>query len=471
MSGSEIELSIRSQSESFVGAQASVEENEVAPSNAVSLPPVDTGFQAWAYLASAFFLELFVWTYPFSYGVFLNYYSTQVYHGRRVSNCRFCFIWVAIPQLHRNSSPGQSLSLVQTPGDGLWTCDSGRRSRWRCLLYRTVAVSSDPRCHVLARWQLALFRLLYFPMTTWMFEWFSAKKGLAAGIIFSGTGVGGVIMPFVVERLLNAYGHKTTLLAMAVASVAFTLPCFPYLKPRLPVAQIVGPRSFDTRFTRSGPFWILFVPNSLQGLASLIPPLYIPTFASDLDLSSTSGTLVLSVLYGASAPGYIFMGWLSDRFDLRYSILLSSIGSALAVLLLWGLSEGLPLLVVFACVYGFLASSWPALWTRFSTITSEDPHQASSVWSIFCAGKGIGSVLSAPIASSLPRTWYFTGRSDFAYSVKGYGPLIIFTGLSLLFTSSASLYRSSPIPRRLADFFNTHLLTMLSPQNPAWRAT
>ncbi|ESK90862.1 mfs monocarboxylate [Moniliophthora roreri MCA 2997] len=465
MSGSEIELSIRSQSESFVGAQASVEENEVAPSNAVSLPPVDTGFQAWAYLANA---------------------DIRVIPGHTLSRTEFSLIIIA----HKCTMAGV-LAIVGSVSSGLLYLSSivilllVNRYPWykRQVMVFGLAIavaglvgaaySTEP-------WQLVLTQgvmyslggsLLYFPMTTWMFEWFSAKKGLAAGIIFSGTGVGGVIMPFVVERLLNAYGHKTTLLAMAVASVAFTLPCFPYLKPRLPVAQIVGPRSFDTRFTRSGPFWILFVPNSLQGLASLIPPLYIPTFASDLDLSSTSGTLVLSVLYGASAPGYIFMGWLSDRFDLRYSILLSSIGSALAVLLLWGLSEGLPLLVVFACVYGFLASSWPALWTRFSTITSEDPHQASSVWSIFCAGKGIGSVLSAPIASSLPRTWYFTGRSDFAYSVKGYGPLIIFTGLSLLFTSSASLYRSSPIPRRLADFFNTHLLTMLSPQNPAWRAT
>ncbi|KIO32644.1 hypothetical protein M407DRAFT_100672 [Tulasnella calospora MUT 4182] len=43
------------------------------PDTAVSLPPTDTGFDAYAYLVSAWVLELLVWSFPFSYGVFLNY--------------------------------------------------------------------------------------------------------------------------------------------------------------------------------------------------------------------------------------------------------------------------------------------------------------------------------------------------------------------------------------------------------------
>ncbi|KAG8942204.1 hypothetical protein FRC00_011939, partial [Tulasnella sp. 408] len=49
------------------------------PNTAVSLPPVDTGFDAYAYLASAWILELLVWSFPFSYGVFLNYYTTVLF--------------------------------------------------------------------------------------------------------------------------------------------------------------------------------------------------------------------------------------------------------------------------------------------------------------------------------------------------------------------------------------------------------
>ncbi|KAL0566651.1 hypothetical protein V5O48_015361 [Marasmius crinis-equi] len=164
-------------------------------------------------------------------------------------------------------------------------------------------------------------------------------------------------------------------------------------------------------------------------------------------------------MYGASAPGSIMMGWLSDRFDLRYSIFLCSISSGLAVLLLWGLAEGAVPLIIFACVYGFFSWSWGSMWPKFAAVTTEDAYQASqasSIWSIFVAGKGLGSILSAPIATALLHPWQLTDKSGSAYGLKGYGPLILFTGLSLLATSSASLYRGVKIPwlRRLGEILS-----------------
>lgn len=42
-----------------------------------SLPPVDGGKQAWLFLAACFAIEMLVWGFPFSFGVFQNYYSTN----------------------------------------------------------------------------------------------------------------------------------------------------------------------------------------------------------------------------------------------------------------------------------------------------------------------------------------------------------------------------------------------------------
>ncbi|KAG9016263.1 hypothetical protein FRB90_003585 [Tulasnella sp. 427] len=49
------------------------------PETAFSLPPVDSGFDAYAYLASAWLVELLVWSFPVSYGVFLNYYTSVLF--------------------------------------------------------------------------------------------------------------------------------------------------------------------------------------------------------------------------------------------------------------------------------------------------------------------------------------------------------------------------------------------------------
>jgi hypothetical protein len=42
-----------------------------------SLPPADGGKDAWRFLVTCFFVEAFVWGFPFSYGIFEDYYSTH----------------------------------------------------------------------------------------------------------------------------------------------------------------------------------------------------------------------------------------------------------------------------------------------------------------------------------------------------------------------------------------------------------
>jgi len=42
-----------------------------------SLPPVDHGKDAYLFLAACFIVEALVWGFPFSFGVFQDYYSTH----------------------------------------------------------------------------------------------------------------------------------------------------------------------------------------------------------------------------------------------------------------------------------------------------------------------------------------------------------------------------------------------------------
>jgi len=45
--------------------------------NVSILPPADGGKQAWRVLAGAFMIEALVWGFPFSFGVFQEYYATH----------------------------------------------------------------------------------------------------------------------------------------------------------------------------------------------------------------------------------------------------------------------------------------------------------------------------------------------------------------------------------------------------------
>jgi MFS family permease len=61
---------------------------------------------------------------------------------------------------------------------------------------------------------------MYFPAMYVIDEWFIARKGLAFAIIWTGTGVGGAIFPFVSQWLLDTYGFRTALRVWAVVIVS-----------------------------------------------------------------------------------------------------------------------------------------------------------------------------------------------------------------------------------------------------------
>ncbi|CAE6430123.1 unnamed protein product [Rhizoctonia solani] len=406
------------------------------------LPPMDKGFHAYAFLAGGFFVELLIWALPFTYGVFLNHYTSH----------------------HLFDGPEEFLlPLVGTLSSGIIYLTSlfvmpllTRYPQHRQTMMRTGAVlcvvAIIGAAFSTRVWQLLLTQgilysiggtIVYFPMQMYVFEWFQERRGLANGLIFSGTGVGGVILPFVVEKLLVSYGLRTTFIALAVGYALLLAASLPFVKGRLPPSSFIIPQQHsDWSFLRNPEFLVLFAGNFLQGLGNFVPGIWLPTFASDMNLSVTSGTLVVSLMNAAAVPGSIAIGFASDTYDLRIVMLASMLGSSLSVLILWGLASNLGMLAAFALVYGFLAGGFSALWTKFaSTLSQENPQTLARLMSIFVAGRGVGNVLAAPISTGLLRSALTNGR--YSYGLKNYGPLIIFTGVMLFASTIGVLYKST----------------------------
>ena len=62
--------------------------------------------------------------------------------------------------------------------------------------------------------------ILYFPAAAMVDEWFIKRKGIAYGIMWSGTGSAGIVVPFLLQWLLDSYGHKSTFRIWAIATVS-----------------------------------------------------------------------------------------------------------------------------------------------------------------------------------------------------------------------------------------------------------
>lgn len=135
--------------------------------------------------------------------------------------------------------------------------------------------------------------------------------------------------------------------------------------------------------------------------------------------------------------GVIAIGWLVDRADPTLAILVASLGSCAAVLLVWGLALSTGPLYIFAILYGALAGGYASSWSGCARVLRQkcaDENGVSRaeipvVMAFFAAGKGIGAVASGPLSAKLFEADHWYHKLGGAYGT-GYGTLIIWTGVT-----------------------------------------
>ncbi|KAH7108856.1 major facilitator superfamily domain-containing protein [Dendryphion nanum] len=367
-----------------------------------SLPPVDGGKDAWLFLFSAFVLEILVWGFPFAFGIFQEYYtSNPPFAGSRnipiIGTCAMGLMYLSSPLIF---------------GFFAWYPNS----RHRCITIGLIIMCLSLGLSSLSQTVPHLIvsqgvfypiggALCYSPVVAFMDEWFVNKKGLAFGIMWAGTGIGGIIIPLLLQYLLDRYGFRTTLRVWSAVLFVATIPLTIYLRPRLPVAQVTNHRKFDMTFLRNRSFLLFQLGNVLEGFGYFVPSFYLPTYARTLGASSPVSAFTLILINVTAVFGCVVMGGIVDRWHITTCILLSTIGSTLSVFLLWGFSTNLPLLLVFCAVYGLFAGSYSTTYPGVMK-TLKDKEQGTDsmmVFAVLAAGRGIGNVACGPMSEAFIR--------------------------------------------------------------------
>jgi MFS family permease len=245
----------------------------------------------------------------------------------------------------------------------------------------------------------------------------------------------------VADKLLHVYGHRVTFLTLAIAVAILVLPTLFFIKPRLPAARTISTPPLKKPYLYKPIFWIFLAMNTLQGAASFLPVIYTPVFAAAENINHTLGTLVLAIMQVASVLGLLAFGWGLENLHLRSRIALSTIGSAVSVLVLWGFAAHIAPLILFGITFGLTAGGFTALWPHLvSLIIGEDQRLHTQMLTIFSASRGIGTILSGPFSSILLQIPGFKGAGRIPYGLKGLGPLILFIGIILLMSAIGALY-------------------------------
>ncbi|CAM1501395.1 Fc.00g105570.m01.CDS01 [Cosmosporella sp. VM-42] len=415
----------------------------------------ESGRKRACVLGSSAILQLPIWGFAMSYGVFQEYYSSNwTFHG----NCEITGI------IGTTSNGVMYLSMPF-----LFALFTKRWARYRrtaalcgaaltSISFLLSSFSTDVWHLVATQGVLASLgtALVYSPTTLSLGEWFNTRnRAVAYGAVFSCKNIVGSTCPFLLRVLLDRYGFRMTFRIWAALAAGTSI---------LPILLIPAhPSSISTNthqtpkipwhFLKHRTFYIYSVACILQSSGYGIPQTYLNTYAHDVTLlSQTSATLLLTLF---NIPGIVsssFFGWLSDnkRFPLSATTVtaVSAVSSALSAFLFWGLtSQGsMTLLVLFAITFGFFAGGYSATWGGvINEIEAEAAQRNEAIdsgmlYGLLNGARGIGYVSGGLAGVPLLKAGEMTSLRGFGYGTT-YGPLIIFTGLSSIFGGWGLLWK------------------------------
>ncbi|PWY71140.1 MFS general substrate transporter [Aspergillus eucalypticola CBS 122712] len=286
-------------------------------------------------------------------------------------------------------------------------------------------------------WQFALTQgvlvgisvsMSYIPATTTAPTWFNERRGLAMGIVISGSAVGGMIWPSVLSAMITHIGFRNALrVSGAICAVAIILVS-PAVKwehgfnqqlqaERQALRQRAGRCGrhmgflqlplINWRLTLTKKFLAKAAGCMLQSAAYSTPLIYYVAFGRSLGYSATTASNFITISNAANAVSRVGMGYAADKYGRINLLFVTTFLSAVAVAAFWipasiigATTAGKALFIVFTILYGSFASSYIALFPA-SLVELFGKKDFTSVNGALYLLRGIGALLGTPLTGLL----------------------------------------------------------------------
>ncbi|KAK9801528.1 putative MFS general substrate transporter [Seiridium cardinale] len=255
--------------------------------------------------------------------------------------------------------------------------------------------------------------------------WFTARRGLAMGIILSGTGVGGLIWAPVVRALIDAIGFRNTLrVSGAVSFVLISLSSAamswePQTLARINVenASRTGRLSgilqvplVDWHVAKSRRFAAQGLSAMFQAAAYYTPVFFFASYATSMGYSATAGANFTALSNACNAIGKIAIGHFADRMGRLNSLLLTTFISAVITVGFWvpstvygSTNDSGGLFIAFAVLYGLFASAYVSLFPA-SLVEIFGVQHFASVNGVLYMVRGMATLVGTPVGGALIRS-------------------------------------------------------------------
>ncbi|MFC2005320.1 MFS transporter [Chloroflexota bacterium] len=215
-------------------------------------------------------------------------------------------------------------------------------------------------------------------------NWFIKKRGRALGLYTLGAGLGGGTLVPLIGWLISQYGWRPTVLFIGIGVFVIVIPLafllrhkpeqYGYLpdgeppgeEPSSQEAKVAQDASsaevrdvastYELDFTwrealKIRSFWLLTLAVSARSIGMSSVVLHEVAYLTDIGISEVAAATALGLMVAISIPGRAAFGWMGDRFDKRWVLIVTFILQAIGVFILANVKT-IGHVYIFLVVYG-----------------------------------------------------------------------------------------------------------------------
>lgn len=242
--------------------------------------------------------------------------------------------------------------------------------------------------------------LVFYPAMSSVSTWFFKNRALAFGVMASGSSLGGVIFPIMVQRIVDDSGLGWALRASAFLILGMLIYANLTVKSRLPPRPTPWRISDFLKPYSELPFLLVVLASFFFFFGMFLPFTFIILSAEYNGMGFTLAGYLLSILNAVSIFGRTLPGFIADRVGRFNVMIVTSFLSTILVLALWIPAKGNVPYILFAAFYGFSSGAFvslaPALVAQISDIRQIGVRTGSMFMVI-----SIAALVGSPIGGQL----------------------------------------------------------------------
>ncbi|KAF7360752.1 MFS general substrate transporter [Mycena venus] len=394
--------SIHDQTEPSVRTVIAELPSEEAPKSELDFTPPtfpEGGFRGWCTVAGAFLVQFCGFGYTTSFGAYQDFY-TREYLTKSSSSA---IAWIG------------SVNALFVLSGGLVAGRLYDRGYFYPLMYggNLLLCSSLfmlSLCKPEKYYQIFLAQAIgagigagtvYVPSVTVVSHYFNERRALAMSIVASGSSLGAVLHPIMLNNTLHRLGFANAVRASAGLVSGLLLIASLLMHPRLPFSRTHPPfwRSI-WRFGLDTPYIFATLGMATYAVAPYFPIFYLQLDAITHGINQTLSFYSLVILNGSS-----FVGRLSPGFFVRQLGIINMVtgitGCGAILILCMIAIKSIASVVVLGVLYGYCAGVFVGLMTPLIAILTEDLSELGHRIGVSFAVISLGGLLGPPINGAL----------------------------------------------------------------------